>query len=218
MSIIVEFTLASPRLVLTEAMTRAPETTLRVESVDGVPPEDVVTLLWASGGDLEAFDDAIRADPTVTDVKLLDSFPERSLYHYRVADSVEVQMYNEWIAVGAAQISIEAQGGEWFHRVRFPDRDALREFQAAAAEEDVSFSLHRIYDEPDSPAARELTRAQAEAVEIALQAGYFEVPREASLSDVAAEIGVSEQSVSERLRRATRRLARDAVGEHNAQS
>jgi hypothetical protein len=43
MSIIVEFTLRSPRLVLTDTMRRAPDVAISVESVDGVPPEDVVT-------------------------------------------------------------------------------------------------------------------------------------------------------------------------------
>ncbi|WP_232701622.1 helix-turn-helix domain-containing protein [Halobacterium wangiae] len=211
MSIIVEFTLSSPRLVLTEAMTSAPEVSIRVESVDGVPPEDVVTMLWATGGDLEAFDDAIRADPTVTDVALLDAFEGRRLYRYRVADEVEVQMYSSWIEVGAAQLHIGANDGEWYNRVRFPDRDALREFQARASEEDVQFTVHSIYDEPAAPDEAYLTEAQAEALELALETGYLEVPREASLSDVADELGVSEQSVSERLRRATRNLARDAV-------
>ena len=212
MSIIVEFTLRSPRLVLTETMTSAPEVSIRVESVDGVPPEDVVTMLWATGGDLDAFDDAIHADPTVTDVALLDAFEGRHLYRYRVAEEVDVQMYNRWLEVGAAQLHVGANDGEWYNRVRFPDRDALREFQTRASEDDIQFTVHSIYDEPAAPNEASLTNAQLEALELALESGYLEVPREAPLADVAGELGVSEQSVSERLRRAMRNLARDAVG------
>lgn len=211
MSLIVEFTISSPRLVLTSAMTEVPEITIQVESVDGVPPEDVVTMLWATGDDLEAWDDAIRADSTVTDVTLVDAFPDRRLYHYRVADDVEIQMYNEWIELGAAQMYIEAQDGDWFHRVRFPDRAALQTFRETAVEYDVDFSVHRIYTEPRDSGPDELTDAQAEAVELALEHGYFEIPRETGLDAIAAELGVSEQSTSERLRRAMRRLAKKRV-------
>lgn len=211
MSLIVEFNISSPRLVLTTAMEAAPDTQIRVESVDGVPPEEVVTMLWATGSDLDVWDDAIRGDPTVTDVTLVDEFDNKRLYHYRVADSVEIQMYNEWIEVGAAQMYIEAQAGEWFHRVRFPDRTALREFRTAADEYDVDFTVHSIYTHPEQHTPNELTPAQQRAVSLALEHGYFEIPRETGLETIAEELGVSEQSTSERIRRAMRKLAKQTV-------
>jgi predicted DNA binding protein len=215
MSIIVEFSLASPRLNLHEATTSVPDARVTVESVDGVPPEDVHTVLWASDGDLDAFDDALRADPTVTDVELLDSLAARNLYRYRVSGESEVNMYREWVELGAAQLYIECQNGEWFQRVRFPDREALAEFKETAIEEGLEFTLHRIYSQPGEGDEARLTPAQQSAVETALDAGYLEVPKEAALADVATELGVSEQSASERLRRAMRNLARDAVDGEN---
>nr|WP_255473553.1 helix-turn-helix domain-containing protein [Halogeometricum sp. CBA1124] len=58
-----------------------------------------------------------------------------------------------------------------------------------------------------------MTDLQRETLALAIRRGYFEVPRSATLSDLAAELGVSKQAVSERLRRALALLARDAVGE-----
>jgi predicted DNA binding protein len=211
MSIIVEFSLASPRMNLHEATTSAPDVTVTVESVDGVLPEDIHTVLWASGGDLDAFDDALRGDPTVTDVDLLDSLADRRLYRYRVSDDSEVNMYTEWVNLGAAQLHVECRDGEWFQRVRFPDRDALAEFRERATDEALTFTLHRIYGEPGDADDGRLTPAQRAAVEAALDAGYLEVPRDAALADVAERLAISEQSASERLRRAMRNLARDAV-------
>lgn len=211
MSIIVEFTISSPRLVLDTAMTDVPDVSIQVESIDGVPPEDVVTMLWATDGELESWDDAIRADPTVTNVTLVDSLPDRHLYHYRVSDAVEFQVYNEWVEVGAAQMHIEAQDGDWFHRIRFPDRGALRKFRGAADDYDIDFVVHSIYTEPHGQSRDELTDAQNAAVELALDHGYFEIPRESELAPIADELGVSEQSTSERLRRAMRKLARKSV-------
>jgi predicted DNA binding protein len=47
-----------------------------------------------------------------------------------------------------------------------------------------------------------LTDRQREAVRAAVEAGYYAVPREASLADVAEAIGCAESTASEHLRRA----------------
>lgn len=211
MSLIVEFSLTSPRMVLYDAMTSAPDLTVDVESVDTVPDENPVSTVWATGGDLAAFDRAIHEDSTVGEVVRLESLPERNLYRYQVADDAEVMMYPRWVEVGGAQLHVEASDGEWFQRIRFPGRGALREFQSLCARQDVAFTLHRMYDEPRGDESRSLTAAQREAIEIGLNAGYFEVPRKATLAAVADELGISEQATSERLRRAMRHLAVDAV-------
>lgn len=47
-----------------------------------------------------------------------------------------------------------------------------------------------------------LTDRQDEALRIAYEWGHFDIPRRASLEDVAEELGITPSSVSERLRRA----------------
>jgi predicted DNA binding protein len=48
-----------------------------------------------------------------------------------------------------------------------------------------------------------LTEDEREVLRVALERGYYEVPREATLTDLAAELGRSDVEVSRRLRRAT---------------
>jgi predicted DNA binding protein len=211
MSIIVEFSLSSPRMNLHEATTTAPRVRLDVESVDVDNDGTVKTVAWAVGGDLDTFDEAFRADPTTTDVTLLDDPPDRHLYSYRTADAADVQLYTEWLDLGAAQLNCECQDGTWYLRIRFPDREALTDFQGICEREDVDFELQSIYGESGGSEPEPLTDAQTEALSVALEAGYLDVPRSAPLSAVADELGVSEQSASERLRRATKNLAVDAV-------
>lgn len=51
-----------------------------------------------------------------------------------------------------------------------------------------------------------LTSEQYEALTEAIQYGYFEIPRDISLVELAAELDISHQALSERLRRAYRTL------------
>ena len=79
MSVIVEFSLSSPRLNLYEATSAVPDITLEVESVDSVSDGHLNTAIMVEGDDLDAFNEAIREDPTVTDVTLLDRLEEHAM-------------------------------------------------------------------------------------------------------------------------------------------
>ncbi|WP_435347345.1 helix-turn-helix domain-containing protein [Haloarchaeobius sp. HRN-SO-5] len=75
-----------------------------------------------------------------------------------------------------------------------------------AAGETVGVTLERIYPlggEDDEVVARRwgFTPAQEEALRVANEMGYFEVPREADAGDVAAELGIGKSAFLERLRR-----------------
>lgn len=59
--------------------------------------------------------------------------------------------------------------------------------------------------------AGRLTRRQFEAAEVARDLGYYAVPREASLADVAAELDISESGASTLLRKAERALVDAAL-------
>jgi len=49
--------------------------------------------------------------------------------------------------------------------------------------------------------------AQQEALSLAFDRGYFEIPRRVTLVELGDEVGVSDQALSERLRRAQTKLA-----------
>ncbi|MEZ3118023.1 helix-turn-helix domain-containing protein [Halobaculum sp. MBLA0147] len=52
---------------------------------------------------------------------------------------------------------------------------------------------------------------QREALELAVERGYFEEPRAVSIEDLATELGVPRSTASYRLRRATAALAEGFV-------
>lgn len=200
---VVEFRIDSP--ILSVALRRAPETTVTHEELyrngDGIR-----FLFWASGGDLSAFEDALSADPTVTDPVVLADTGDRRLYRVTYTDAGErVETFTSWSDLDLSFLSATASSEWWSVRMLMPSRDALGRYREACDRRDLTFRLDSIYRDLDADTEGEarLTDVQREALVTARDLGYFEVPRRASLDDVAAECGVSPQAVSERLRRAT---------------
>lgn len=70
------------------------------------------------------------------------------------------------------------------------------------------------YDRRGGTLAGALTDRQLDAVETALRMGYYEVPRRASLADVADALGCAESSASLLIRRAERELFSRVLGRY----
>lgn len=98
--------------------------------------------------------------------------------------------------------------------MRFPDREALGAFRAFCLDRDLDFRLHRLYDNDRErgPSRERLTSHQREALRLAHEGGYFRIPRGTTLGDIAAELGISNQAASERVRRGCGRLVGDRFG------
>ncbi|WP_135822138.1 helix-turn-helix domain-containing protein [Halostella litorea] len=106
---------------------------------------------------------------------------------------------------------IEAvRDGRLLYSVVVPDREELRAVVADLREDGASVSLERIRTDPAAGGPRAdgvaLTAKQREVLSLAIEAGYYEQPREASLSDLADELDVTPSAVSQRLNAVERKL------------
>jgi len=99
----------------------------------------------------------------------------------------------------------------WIQTGWFADVEVLDEFRTFW-QRNGEFTLRRLTrdGEPEAPGDG-LTDGQREALRIAYGMGYFEIPRTASLDDVATELGITASSLSERLRRAQTHLIETTV-------
>ncbi|ADQ69333.1 DNA binding protein [Halogeometricum borinquense DSM 11551] len=84
--------------------------------------------------------------------------------------------------------------------------DVLRGVMEAAGRT-VGVSLQRVYplrtdDDEAVASGYELTPAQEESIRVAVEMGYFELPRTVTAVEVADELGISKTAFLERLRRA----------------
>jgi hypothetical protein len=79
-----------------------------------------------------------------------------------------------------------------------------------AVPDGVETSIERVgeYDLGRPPIPPGLPPRQREALRVALELGYYEIPREASRGDVAERLGCAPSTASEHLQKAERRLVR----------
>lgn len=205
-SVIAEYRLASDRLVLAPAFGTVPSVELVLERSFATDPARPVLFAWAAGP-LDAFEDAMAGDPTVERFETLDAVDGKRLYRIAVAGATEVVLYPRWVELGAERLEARFADGWWHGRMRFPDRDALADYRSYLDEEAIEFRLERLYD-ADRAAADDigLTEQQRETLLLALEMGFFDIPRETTTAGLAEELGVSNQAVSERLRRGYARL------------
>jgi predicted DNA binding protein len=213
MGIIAEFSVEHPETVLEDTLSTVPEMELDLVSEIGTDPDRPVLFFWASGDDFETFEAAMADDPTVTNVEAYTRLADRVFYRIQITEATEVVAYRTWVEAGANQLEATYADGSWHNRFRFPDRDALRTVRSWAVRNGFEFDLHSVYAErPAERSVEGLTDEQETVLALARERGYFEIPRRASLADLAEELSLSQQSVSERLRRAHRTLADRHVG------
>lgn len=172
-------------------------------------PDATASSLWIQGADETAIDDALAADPSICAHDLLFDAGEEQLYEIDFADAM-VAFRERLFDHDGTILEAYTGDGAWTFHLRFPTRSA---FSAAVTDcEDAGddVTVHRLFDAEGQRTGRAtlaITDGQYEALCLAVENGYFEVPREVTLQELAGMYGCTHQALSELLRRATGSLA-----------
>lgn len=213
MSIFGEFRVAADTFTLSSTLEAVPEAVVEIDRV--VASREVLTpYFWVSDVSFEAFESAAEDDATIRDLHRLDGYEDArtALYRAEWTDQVDA-LVTAFIQSGTMILEALGRDDQWELRIRFDDTDALDRFQERCASQDMEFEVERLYrtEQPQTGGQYGLTKKQQEALVTAWEEDYFETPRENSLSDVAAELGIAQQSLSDRLRRAHNRLVANTL-------
>lgn len=219
MVIIAEISIRADEFLLGQIIAEYPELSVEIERV--VPAQKrVMPYIWGYGTDLEAFELAMGESPNVKSIDVLDEHEDRALYKIEWEDPAEQLITG--IAETNATILEAHSDEEWLFRIRFEDHAGLTRFNRYCNEHDIGYRLNRISSlaeiAPDGDDYG-LTEAQYEALSLAVERGYFKVPREVEYEELAGELGVSVQALSERVRRGADKVLQTALlhtGSRNA--
>lgn len=205
--IIAEFTLEHP--ILRETLTRCPSTRLTWEDSYITPAGEMVVSCWFETEDFDALEESLVDDPTIERAVHLTTIANRRLYRVTVVGKGrETSIMPLLVERGAKPLEITATHDGWRNRVRFPDRETFEAVYQFCRDRSVGFEFHRLYEqstlaERGTPG---LTDEQREVLDAADELGYLSIPRECSLAELAAELGISASAASERFRRAVQTL------------
>ncbi|WP_458206670.1 helix-turn-helix domain-containing protein [Haladaptatus sp. NG-SE-30] len=179
-----------------------PEVEIELERI--VPMENrILPLFWVGSESEEAVEETLRDDPLVEKVTKLTRTPDRILYSVNWNPEVN-GLVQTIIDLGIKVLSAEGTSNFWEFRLQFDNREQLNRFRRNCQDEDISVDLLRLYN-PVMPAeSGPLSTEQTDALTAAFENGYWDVPREITQGELADLIGISDNALSERLRRGTR--------------
>lgn len=154
----------------------------------------------------QEFETALSRDPTVNEFALIDWAEEVGTYY--LSHTEETVLISTIVTrVDGMLTRAWSSDGGWRIELLLPDRRALTRIWEYAQESEMQFNIMSVYqDQTISNNRYGLTPEQRVALQTALSQGYFDEPRESSLSDIAAELGISSTATSGRLRRGLKNL------------
>lgn len=200
MSVFAEFDLPASAFALEETLASLPEAVVEVERV--VATEELLTPhFWVANVSAGAFEAATETDPSIRRLRRLDSFESATLYRAEWTENIESVVY-AYTRVGGVILNATGHRDVWEVQFRFDDHDQLVAFQSHCADSGVTFQIKRLYEVSQPHTGRQygLTEKQREALVAAWEAGLFESPAESTLDEIAAELGISQQALSQRMR------------------
>ncbi|ELY56067.1 bacterio-opsin activator HTH domain-containing protein [Natronococcus amylolyticus DSM 10524] len=211
MSVVAEFTIPADAFALEHTFETAPDATVEIERLATHSREWVMPFLWVTSDDLEVVERALEADPDVEEVRTLNVTDDIGYFNVRWSEEVQ-QLIDEVVDQHGIVQEAEAKDGRWYLKLKFVSESVLEEFQAYFRRQNRTFELQRLYRGIEPKERRyDLTPEQREVLTTAQEMGYFEVPRETQIEELAAELDISTNSVSQRLRRATDNLVRNTL-------
>ncbi|WP_058991386.1 helix-turn-helix domain-containing protein [Haloarcula sp. CBA1127] len=170
----------------------------------------VVPLLWATNADTDSVGTAITEDETVRSAQVITSQDQNTLLRMDWTDQVR---FLTRVLVGEHGTVVSARGSTegWTFRILFPERDAVS--STCDAFEEYHIDIERITALKDAPSIEgsQLTDGQFSILKAAVDEGYYEIPRRTNLQELASDLGVSHQALSEQARRGHRALIESVI-------
>jgi predicted DNA binding protein len=187
--------------VLSDLLAELPDVPVQLERV--VPAgERTIPLIWIHAADPEPAEQTLRNHRLIASLTRLDTFEDRALYRIEWTEEPD-SVFEQLRSRQAALLDAVGVGESWTFDLRFPTHEALSEFHSHCRDAGLPITVNRVYRPTDaeSTARYGLSDVQYDTLLQALEQGHFNVPRAVTTAELGAQQGVSDQSITERIRR-----------------
>ncbi|WP_255197062.1 bacterio-opsin activator domain-containing protein [Halorarius litoreus] len=208
MASIAEFTIPPADFPLGAVFDPRPEATLELDRV--VPSDDtVMPYFWVNdaGGDMAAIREVFDGLPEIRSAALMEDLGTKGLFraewqpdHLGIMSAIPAT----GVTVLAATGSVEG----WTFELRAERAVQFSDFQQYCSDHDINVTLRRLSRLSEMVTGTEynLTPQQHAALVLAYREGYYRDPSATDQQSLAAQLGITRQALSSRLRRGYRNL------------
>jgi len=211
--IVAVFRVQHPDIALSTTAAHDESATIRPIRQAGTDPVGDRYLFSVTSDDFDRFEEGLDADPTVAEYERVIQLNGEVVYAFVYAEDA-ILVSSQVGRTNGVVLDIENAGTTWILKAWFPNRGSAQALWDFAIEHEVDIELDRINEHGSIVSTSYgLTTSQREAILVALEAGYFDEPRGATLGDVASELGISQPAASGLIRRGINRLVRSTVAE-----
>ncbi|MFC7047252.1 helix-turn-helix domain-containing protein [Halobacteriaceae archaeon GCM10025711] len=167
--------------------------------------------VYGDDGGYRSFERTLDERPEVGTWRELARRADRRIYQVDWTDGLG-PVFDTLDDVGGLVRSIWSARGRASFEAQFPDHADVSAFYDRCADSGVDLEVTKL-EQAGRTAGDDygLTPEQRETLLAAYEAGYYEIPRDITAVELADELGVSDQSLSERLRRAHANLVEATI-------
>ena len=171
----------------------------------------ILPFIWVTYDDAEALTRALEDDPTTADVEVLVDLDGERLYRMEWVNRIDALVY-VLVEEEGTVLSASGRNGQWVLRLLFTERESLSRTYDHCEDVGLSLRIERVFDIDEGRQGRfGLTDKQQDVLRKGFEQGYYSIPREIDAQDFAAELDISHQALSERIRRAHETLIANTI-------
>lgn len=184
------------------------EIPIRVSIVTINPPEGFAIIEPLEGGEktLEQYVMALERSPSIREFQITYRAPES--YWTRAVHQLDFpSIYKTVLDCGSmTMLPIVIEKGLQFHDVLSPTRRHFANLLKTLQKRFTDVKIKHFMSKPVKAFDFLLTPKQLEAFELAFKLGYYCIPRQVKIEDLAIKAGIKRVAMQERLRRAELRI------------
>jgi predicted DNA binding protein len=210
---VVEVEIPIDEFALRQTLSDLPSIDFEIERAVAHDADRVMPFIWVQGDEIarEEFETVVHDDPSLEQFELIADLDEEWLYRMEWIAEIQTLIHILVEEQGTILSAVGTQAG-WNLRILFADRDALSRTFDYCETHGLTLNVLNIYQFEEGREGRlGLTEEQQDTLIYAFEAGYFDIPREANTEKLAADLDISHQAVSERLRRGYSNLIKNTL-------
>ncbi|GAA0229779.1 helix-turn-helix domain-containing protein [Haladaptatus pallidirubidus] len=209
---IAEVTFPADKFALEQTLRSLDATRFDIEQVVAYNQNRLMPFVWAGTSDRETVESAYLTDESVSAFQFVAEFDTECLYQLEWVAKID-SLVRILVEERGAILTATGKEDTWNLRILFGDHDALARTYEHCETQGIDLEVNTIQEFVHGRTGQfGLTQSQRRTLQLAHDRGYYSVPREASAKTLAGELGVTHQSLSERLRRGHENLVKNTLG------